>query len=75
MMVVWWAHTASGGHRRVNIGQRRIRRVDPTHPRPPPRINHYANNMLQYVTNCLVSAPGAGSSVSNVYECSQLRCQ
>ena len=27
------------GHRRVNIGQRRIRRVDPTHLRPPP-INH-----------------------------------
>ena len=43
------------GHRRVNIGQRRIRRVDPTHPRPPPRINHYANNILQYVSICLVS--------------------
>ena len=46
--------TQSGEQRqRVNIGQRRIRRVYPAHP--PPRINHYANNMLQYVTNCLVS--------------------
>ena len=23
--------------------------------RPPARINHYANNILQYVSNCLVS--------------------
>ena len=27
----------------------------PSRPLRPPRINHYANNMLQYVTNCLVS--------------------
>ena len=72
-----WAH--SGGWQqqhwqRVNIGQRRIRRVYPTHPRLSPPTYKPLGQQHAAIRHQLSCQPGAGSS-SNLYECGQFPCQ